>query len=747
MQTGLNSILRPLLPLLLVLPVGAWAQENEADTSNETDARKIPLPAVEDEVNLGVYYLNKDSFRFGKYTGLTDQGGYLLFDFRVEKRPDWDSGDTTRWRLEGWRMGLDSRRLLFDYLQQGKQRFKFDYRQIPNNNWNDGRTIYRGVGGGSLTLPGDWEVVPGSDNTEGFTKLLPSLSRVEMRTERKAFNLNYVRDLNPGWNMSVDFKHEIKDGTRATWGVIGNSGGNPRAVGITAPVDWTTDNLEALVSYALGNVQFGAGIYASVFSNDQKSVSWENAYGQNSGWAPGVGFPDGVGRMALEPDNSYVQLKTYGGLNLSKKTRLTADLSYGTMKQDDAFFPYTVNPRLSTPVALPRDNADAKIAMLLLNARLSSQLADNLILLVNYRYDDRDNKTPRAGTGYAYVGGDSQNQKSASSARLNLPYSYREQKLDATLKWRAARGTSVTGGLSWQDYQRTFAEVEDANEYDIHAGIRLTKWQTSSLSFNAKFSDRDADDYVDNRPFQLSHVPGSVDPDDFENHPLLRKYNQFDRKRTELRLRYDWFPNPQVNLGVTGLSADEEYSQNTFGLNDFSSRSLTLDGGWYPNRNVALTGFFTKEKWDAAMSGRSFRNAGQANDPRNDWRNDSDDDVDTLNLDLSFKNMGKSEAMHFGVSYTLSKVKSDVSTTGGSSITTAPLPNLVNKMQTLKLYGGYRLNKKSTVELAAEWSRLGADDYGLDDVAPNTMENVLSFGQSAQGYDIWLLSAYWRREF
>ena len=68
---------------------------------------------IEQEYEVGVYILDEDAWRFGKYTGLIDEGTELLLDFRLESRPEWDSGETRNWSLLGWRLGLDSRRLAF----------------------------------------------------------------------------------------------------------------------------------------------------------------------------------------------------------------------------------------------------------------------------------------------------------------------------------------------------------------------------------------------------------------------------------------------------------------------------------------------------------------------------------------------------------------------------------------------------------------------------------------------------------
>ena len=56
--------------------------------------------------------------------------------------------------------------------------------------------------------------------------------------------------------------------------------------------------------------------------------------------------------------------------------------------------------------------------------------------MANYRYDDRDNKTPQAA--YRYIGGDSEEPETHCESRINLPYSYTRHKADALLNWNVA---------------------------------------------------------------------------------------------------------------------------------------------------------------------------------------------------------------------------------------------------------------------------------------------------------------------
>jgi MtrB/PioB family decaheme-associated outer membrane protein len=750
MKNRIKHLLSVLVLAFLVSPATSWAQEktdDDAQAPDKKEEKNEKKSVVDNEIKVGIYYLSDDSFRFGKYSGLTNEGAYALVDFRWEKRPEWDSGDAIRWRLQGWRVGLNSRRIEFDWSQQGKQRFKFDYRQIPNNKFENGLTPYMGLGGGELRMPEGWEIAPGSSNTRGFVNLDQYLRPYDIKTDRKSMTLNYDLKISSNWDMAIDYRHENMDGVRNTWGIFGHNMTGSRSVEIPAPVDWNTDNFSLMFNYANGRAQFGAGVYASFFNNDTSSLSWQNAYGRAGNWEKDVTFPDSFGQMALEPDNQYLQFKAYGGFIFNAKTRLTADFSWGAMKQDDAFYPYTINPDLRVRDDLPRSDADAKINTTLFSVRLTSRLARRLNLVANYRYDDRDNKTPQAA--YRYVGGDSENQKPTVESRINLPYSYTRNKADVLLNWNVARGASIKGGVEWNDYSRTWSEVEDSNEWAWLAGARYSSMHNISTSLDYRHSNRNIDEYIGNVPFQESHLPGVLPPDAWQNHPWQRKYNLTDRDRDEWRFRLDWFPVSEFNIGVTGSSWKDDYDAGAFGLNRAKANSWTLDFGYHPADKVFLSAFYTRENWKADQSSRQFFSS----DPNTawtesrDWWADTRDQVDTMNFHAGFNDLGKSENFTFGFDYTYSSVESRIDVTGAERVETAPLPALKNKLRSFVIYGQMEINERSAVMLRAESSKLTVDDFALDNVTQDTLAHVLTLGQPTQGYDLWLISASWSYRF
>jgi MtrB/PioB family decaheme-associated outer membrane protein len=722
---------------LLVLPVSLAAQDEIAGSDANFSG----------EFDIGAYVLSDDAMRFGKFTGLTDDGFEPLVNFKLRSTTPWDSDEAKSWYLQGWRLGLDSMRLEFEYEKHGSYEFNASYREIPNYRFNDGMTPFNGVGTGNLSLPSDW-VGPANSTTGDFTALASSLSPFSVGSKRERFDVAYDYTVSRSFSFNVDWRHETKDGLRTFGGVIGNSGGNPRAVILPSPVDWQTEIMEATFNYANKRFQLGFSVYASWFDNDQTSVTWDNPYGQRSGWAPGVGYPSGQGLYSLEPNNEAISYRLFGGLNLGATSRLSADVSFGTMEQDDLLFDYSVNPALDVNVPLPRSFVPAEIETTHANLRYSVRPLKKLSLVASYTLDDRDNRTPR--DEWIYIGGDSQHQKNPADARINLPYSYEKKKLSVNATLRAAHGMRFTGGFDSTDYTRSYSEVLASDETRYFAGVKLGRFETVSFSFDYANSDRDVDEYRGNRTLIYSHLPGAIDDDEFENHPALRKFNQTDREREEYRFRADFFPGPKFNFAVSGSWFEDDYNPGTtglFGLQASDVSAISIDAGLYPREGVSLTAYYTIESYDSLQTGRQFTPFGGVDNAGNNWSAESADEVDTWNIALAFKDLNRTGEgrgnLEVGTDYTHSNVESDITVLGAANINATPLPTLVSRMQSWTIYGSYGISDRSSVRLSFEMQKLDTRDFALDNVPVDGPSNALLLGQSAANYDLSLLMLSW----
>jgi MtrB/PioB family decaheme-associated outer membrane protein len=374
-------------------------------------------------------------------------------------------------------------------------------------------------------------------------------------------------------------------------------------------------------------------------------------------------------------------------------------------------------------------------------------LARRLGLALNYNYDDRDNKTPRAS--YPYIGGDSQNQRPDEDGRINLPYSYRRSKFDAIGTYRAGHGIRIKGGYEYSDYSRDYSEVSDSNENTWLLGVKFAGMEKAAVSLDYRNSSRDVSEYIGNVPLIASHLPGQVSPDEWENHPMIRKYYLTDRDRDEFRFRADIFPTTEFNFGLAGSYFKDDYDEGFFGLNDAKNHSTTVDLGWYPVKNIALIAYYTKEKYQASQSSRSFRNTAGAADPANNWFADTTDKVNTYNISLVFSDIGAERGwngFNLGFDYTYSDTNSEIQVEAVSA-TTAPLPDLVSKLKSFSAWASLDIGSSSSIRLAVESSELKTDDWGLDNVVPDTLANVLTLGQSAANYDLVLITGSWTYRF
>jgi MtrB/PioB family decaheme-associated outer membrane protein len=739
--------------MILALPLTALAQFDPFGFDDVVEEE--PEPVFDNFVDAGLGYLDVDSFAFGRYSGITEQGLEAILDFGLQMRSAWDGDQTGYWRLEGWRVGLESRRLEMEIGQQGTQRLFVGYRGMPNYRYDDGQTPFvRGTA--FLGLPPQWTA---GTSTLQMPALGATLRTQTIEHERQRLDVGYQRLLDSRWSFNADYRREMKEGRRMIGGLIGNSGGTRRSALLPAPVDFVTDIVDASVQYQADRYQAGAGVHASVFENERPAITWQNPFGQIAGWAPGAGFPQGLGRTALEPDNRFYQARAFGGYSFSPVTRVSGHVAAGRMRQDDRFLPYTVNPALNVPVGLPRDRLDGRIDTLLADIRLTTQPLPQLNLTATYRFDDRDNRTPQ--DVYLPVRGDSQHQVAYTSGRINLPYSFSEQRFSLDARYRLAKRTRLVASYTRSEKDRDFMEVRRMDEDIYRIGLQLQPGTIASLGIDYIRADRKGSRYDGNVPYIAGHVPGAIDPLDplaFENHPQLRKYFLADRTRDQIRARGDIFPWTAVGLGLEARYSRDDYEDGFFGLDESRVQAYTADATWTPTAGVSVSTFFTHERFDAAQTGRSFRGppnkALDAFNPARDWAVDSDDRIDTAGLNAEWRdlgvNLGGLGRLDVGADVVYSRSRTELGVTSGPALTTAPLPDLYTRLAAYGIYGNYRISAATAVRIRFEHERFRARDFQLDDVPPEGVDaagRVLGLGVSSPSYTANWMTISMRHQF
>jgi MtrB/PioB family decaheme-associated outer membrane protein len=703
----------------------------------------IALPAAaEDEpppitfwgsVEGGAYLGTEDSYKFGDFTGLTKDRWYGLANVELDGRAPWTGEETWFFRFRGWNLALPSRFLSLEGGLQGLFNLYVEWDEIPKYDEDTGQIVFRGRGTDTLTLPPGW--VPAMV-TSGFTALTDLSRSIKFSRDRRALRAGGGVVLPRGFEFSTDYERERRKGRMPVSGIIGNSGGNPRSALIPAPVDWLTHEADSKLQYADAIKQFELGYELSSFRNENSSLTWQNPFSQVGGWSAGVGYPSGFGSKGLPPDNRFHQIYGSGGYNLPWwRTRVAGHVSYAWYRQNELLLPYTVNPALSVPVALPRSRADAAIDATNMLLRVTSRPVDALRINTSYRFDDRDNKTPR--DVFLYVGGDSSAQGTIESARarMNLPNSFRLHEGRLDLAYEFFRRTELSVGYERRREERSWTETARLDDHIGRAGFRTRAVRWLDFRIDGMYWRRDARDYFFEAPavwgFSPEHV-ATVPPEErFENAPGLRKFNITDRDRYSIDTRLLVIPLDNASLGFLLGWRRDEFDESELGLELRESLRWGFDLSWSPIRSVTTHAWYHREEFESRVRGRQFITPIEAFDPARDWRSKDFDTIDSLGVGVEWA--GLEDRLRVGVDYVYSRAKEQIRVATGPLLAPAVpfpdhFPNDRSTLHDVSFRLEYKILECLTGRFAYHFERLSTRQWALDGVEATTLDQVLGLG-------------------
>lgn len=734
----------------------------------------------EGNIEIGATMVDTDneSAKFSEYRGIGGDNTYPVGNIDLSYNSEGYYLD-----LIGKDLGLNTRNVRMDNGIYGRYNFFLEYDEISKVISNNSRTIFNGAGSNNLTLPAGYvgngstsnpktlvdQIINGTNGLGGAG----NLKKVDLETDRRAvsagFSLSSLKGL---IDFNVSFKREEKQGTKSIGAVSQSSpvsGAGPRsAVVLPEPVDYTTDELDATISYNREKTQLEAGYHLSLFNNDNSFLKWQNPYY--------YGAPNPV--ISLPPDNKYERMSLSGGVNLPAATRVSFVAEMGKMTQDDNFLSYHANPASTANGTEPRSSADAAIDTKLLNANLSSRPVSGLGLNASYRHYETDNKTPvslyrypmddgqngvtvtttgngPAGSIYAdgisavglactstkpcYSGFTSvaQGQAGATSAqaRYNEPYDYKQDLVKADLSYLILKNTTFSAGVAQDVINRDGRERDRTTEETYKAGVK-TNLTGVSLGANYLIGKRRGDTY-NGRAILDSH-PGttSTSNPNWVNHPDLRKMDIADRDREKYGAFLSIFPADNTTMGIS-FSKVKDGFPDTDGFNDFnnttvgflesqlgikenSSESVTIDISTAVTEEVTLFTYVTNDEGRSKENGRRMSGTTTLNDPTYNWTSEIMDKNDIMGLGVNITLMkGK---LTLTPDYTYARSTTSIEIAGGTNAgTITPMPDLHTERHTLNLTGKYKLTENVTVGANYLYETYTSDDWATEGM---TLDNT-----------------------
>jgi MtrB/PioB family decaheme-associated outer membrane protein len=511
------------------------------------------------------------------------------------------------------------------------------------------------------------------------------------------------------WEYALNVRHETREGTKRSAGAFFIN-----AAQLIEPVDHVTDQIDASASYTGGRLQAKFAYHGSLFSNNNQALTWQNPF------SPIVGG-DNNGQLALPPDNQFHQLSASAGYQFTPGTRASADIAFGRMTQNEAFLANSLTARFVQ--ALPQASLNGRADTLNASLKLSSALTERLRLNALVSHDERDNKTPQAV--YPVVATD----MFPGLARTNLPYGFKNDKGRLSADFRVSGATSASAGLDSESRKRTFQEVERTRENTVWGRVKSRVLDNVDVSFRLAHGERRISSY--------QAVPGISFPvNTLPENPLLRKFNMADRTRNSAGLRADIAATDSVNIGFGVESSKDAYLNSPIGL--INGRDFSV--------NADLSARLTEQTSVQLFANQQRIKSQQAGSQTFSTPNWTGENADTINVaGVGLKHAAIPDKLDLGADYALSRSKSAITVNTGAN--DPVFPALRASLTSLKLYATYRLRDNMSLN-AGYWHQLyKSTNWMLDGVAPNTIPNVLTFGEESPRYNVNLVNLSLRYKF
>ena len=596
------------MKLLALAVVGAFGP---AFADEAVDELALPSSSVSVGV-AGVSGDMKERSLFGQYNGMRKDDVFLLLDIDYSRRNE----ATGLWStLQARNLGLDTRELRAQVDRQGNWRVFGEYWELTR--WYP-RTINTGLQGAGTETPVVTRLAtPGS----GYD--------LDLKTERKRVGVGGEKWITPNLMVDASFTNEEKEGARIYGrGFTCPSGAapaptcTPMATGVNQwallmlpePIDSTTQQFEAKVSWLGDRGSVTAGYYGAFYENHARNLTnsivgnLNNPLGNPMGQGGGVALTPGLRNilslpMALPPDSEAHQLYVSGTWGITPTMRATFKYAYTRAKQEDDFASRGFN---DAPAGVTNygGRLDTNLAQLGLTMRPMSKLTVN----ANLRYEDRNDKSPLAL--YNIEG---------AERFTNGTYSLEKTQAKLEASYLMPYRLRLTGGVEWEKMDRgqfssprcidVVVGGEDECLGQSIAGITALRAETDELtwrlslrrpfaeslsaSFTVSHSERNGSDWL---RAATAATPEGVPVSDAAifNRTGIFPAIFMDRSRTKVRATADWAASDELTLQFTAEDGKDKYrAPTTKGLSKTGLKLYGVDAAYAVADGWKLNAYFS----------------------------------------------------------------------------------------------------------------------------------------------------------
>ncbi|MBI5689402.1 MAG: MtrB/PioB family outer membrane beta-barrel protein [Verrucomicrobia bacterium] len=597
---------------------------------------------------------DEENARFRMYQDI-DQGAFLNnFSLNLQKPSDAFGVELTG--------GAAGRRDQYYGLELGRHnawKVKLFFSETPHVFTDRYRSLWNGVGTGTLTLvPG---LTPGGTTSTAADNAAVAAAAANPPTTlaltRKRWGVRTDLTLSSAWKAYVSYALEERKGARPFGAIWGNNPGNGQ-IEIPESIDYDTHDLLAGLMYADGLNALNLRFQASRFENNLDTQTFQEPY--RIAPAAGVTTVPATGaftqaRFDLTPSNDAYNVRAEYTRSLPDfhKSYLTAVVSAGSWRQDDALLPWTALPGLSlanvvlqangawdTVGSLSRRTANMKIDTRLADLTFSANPTNALNLKAKARIHETDNASDpflavnpnavyldadaaTAGNqtrGLTFDGvtgvwgrlindGSGQNvllgQNSTPAGNIPIksaPYGSKQARFGLTADYRAGKNVGLNAALEREKIDRDYRERDHTTEDRLKLGYSHRGLGDATLRASWEFARRRGDDYAIrswNEFFSSALIPMPTTPGSNVTSWAVRANSALhgpdlaDRDQHTVNVRLNTMLRPSLDAGISAQERWADYPGTDYGRTAQRQRSANLDLNYQPSTRRSIFGFYS----------------------------------------------------------------------------------------------------------------------------------------------------------
>jgi hypothetical protein len=319
---------------------------------------------------------------------------------------------------------------------------------------------------------------------------------------------------------------------------------------------------------------------------------------------------------------------------------LAGFLSIGSMRQDEALLPHTINSAI-VPIPLERDTAEAEARTIGANVSFTSRPWRRVAFDARYRLSDFDNRTPEFPTSGTVL-------YDINVSRVPGPgpefLSVKRQNTDVEVTFMPAGLPTFRAGWRGEFADRTHRIYESTTENTLRLSVDALNWTGFTVRGLYELGSRSG---------------GQFDPEllaEVGDQPGMRHYDVAERDRQRVTVQATATPESWLGLnGSLAIGKDDYTNDGEFGLRDNKHQIYTAGFTVMPGKRGNVDVSYGFEKYSAFSTSRQAANAAEFVNPARNWGTDQDDNVHTFMANAEVVRAFPNTDIRFGYDYSRSR--------------------------------------------------------------------------------------------